>query len=32
MAILRPLLIDSGAPRQGKIVTGTVKGKLGNDI
>jgi methylmalonyl-CoA mutase cobalamin-binding domain/chain len=28
MAILRPLLIDSGAPRQGKIVTGTVKGDI----
>ncbi|MGI9476336.1 MAG: corrinoid protein [Hyphomicrobiaceae bacterium] len=28
MAILRPLLIESGAPRQGKIVTGTVKGDI----
>jgi len=28
MAILRPLLVDSGAPPQGKIVTGTVKGDI----
>ena len=28
MAILRPLLVDSGAPRQGCIVTGTVKGDI----
>ena len=28
MAILRPLLIASGAPRQGKIVIGTVKGDI----
>lgn len=28
MAILRPLLIESGAPRQGRIVTGTVKGDI----
>jgi methylmalonyl-CoA mutase cobalamin-binding domain/chain len=28
MAILRPLLVDSGAPAQGKIVTGTVKGDI----
>ena len=28
MAILRPLLVESGAPRQGKIVTGTVKGDI----
>lgn len=28
MAILRPLLVDSGAPVQGKIVTGTVKGDI----
>jgi methylmalonyl-CoA mutase cobalamin-binding domain/chain len=28
MAILRPLLADSGAPRQGCIVTGTVKGDI----
>ncbi|RED52266.1 corrinoid protein [Aestuariispira insulae] len=28
MAILRPLLIDSGAPQLGKIVIGTVKGDI----
>ena len=28
MAILRPLLAESGAPRQGRIVTGTVKGDI----
>ena len=28
MAILRPLLVESGAPRQGRIVTGTVKGDI----
>ena len=28
MAILRPLLIASGAPRQGKMVIGTVKGDI----
>ncbi len=28
MAILRPLLADSGAPRQGKMVVGTVKGDI----
>ena len=28
MAILRPLLIESGAPRQGKMVIGTVKGDI----
>ncbi len=28
MAVLRPLLIESGAPRQGKIVIGTVKGDI----
>ena len=28
MAVLRPLLIASGAPRQGKIVIGTVKGDI----
>jgi methylmalonyl-CoA mutase cobalamin-binding domain/chain len=28
MAVLRPLLVESGAPRQGKIVIGTVKGDI----
>jgi methylmalonyl-CoA mutase cobalamin-binding domain/chain len=28
MAVLRPLLVASGAPRQGKIVIGTVKGDI----
>ena len=28
MAVLRPLLAESGAPRQGKIVIGTVKGDI----
>jgi len=28
MAILRPLLVESGAPRQGSSVTGTVKGDI----
>jgi methylmalonyl-CoA mutase cobalamin-binding domain/chain len=28
MAILRPLLAESGAPRQGKVVIGTVKGDI----
>ena len=28
MAILRPLLIEAGAPRQGKMVIGTVKGDI----
>ena len=28
MAILRPLLVESGAPRQGRIVIGTVKGDI----
>src|SRR3954464_11342612 len=28
MAILRPLLVETGAPRIGKVVTGTVKGDI----
>ena len=28
MAILRPLLVESGAPRQGRMVVGTVKGDI----
>ena len=28
MAILRPLLVESGAPQQGKLVIGTVKGDI----